>query len=54
MSKSFSQLKSELNQINRSIENLTYVDADRADIDELIHERTKIQWAIVSRIDQGN
>ena len=47
-------LKVTLRMLNQKIENLHDIEADRADIDEVIHERTKIQWAIVAEIDKNN
>ena len=47
-------LKATLRMLNQKIENLHDIEADRADIDEVIHERTKIQWAIVAEIDKNN
>jgi hypothetical protein len=50
MTKSIFSLKAEVNNINRKIAWLHEIEADRADIDELIHERTAIQWLIVDAI----
>ena len=50
----YNQLRSELKTINIKIQALQSIEADRADIDELIHQRTKIAWAIVSKIDESN
>ena len=50
----FNILKGTLRELNQQIKTLEYLEADQADIDELVHERTKIQWAIVAEIDKGN
>ena len=49
----FNILRGTLRELNQQIKTLEYLEADRADIDELVHERTKIQWAIVAEIDKG-
>lgn len=50
----FNILSGTLKELNQQIKTLQHFEADRADIDELVHERTKIQWAIVAEIDKGN
>lgn len=50
----FNILRGTLKELNQQIKTLQHFEADRADIDELVHERTKIQWAIVDEIDKGN
>lgn len=50
----FNSLKAKLNAVNQKIANLESVETDYAVIDELIHERTELQWAIVAAIDNNN
>jgi len=50
----FNILSGTLKELNQQIKILRHFEADRADIDELVHERTKIQWAIVDEIDRMN
>ena len=49
----FNILRGTLKELNQQIKTLQHFEADRADIDELVHERTKIQWAIVDEIEKG-
>ena len=50
----FNSLKATLTALDQKILNLESVEADHADIDELMHERAKVQWAIVSAIDNNS
>lgn len=50
----FNILVGTLRELDQQIKTLQYLEVDRADIDELVHERTKIKWAIVDEIDKGN
>ncbi len=50
MTNSIFALKDKVKKINQQIEKLEWMEADRADVDELRHERTEIQWQIVAVI----
>lgn len=53
MTNSIFALKNKVKKINQQISALEWVEADRADVDELIHERTEVQWQIVALISSA-
>ena len=53
-SSKFNLLKGTLKELNLKIATLHELEADRADIDEVVHQRTEILWAIADEISKNS